>query len=215
MGLDNFFKLFVPKDAVFFPLFDQDVENLVKIAETFNTLMNTNDASVRVELIKKIKEYENAGDEITHQIYNLLNKAFITPFDREDIQRLASTIDDVADFINSSADRVLRYRPDAYIPEYPKIAGLLVTAAKHIEFAVKNLKNNKNFEKIKEVCIKINSIENYADDLYHSALSDLFEKEKNATELIKKKEILESMERAVDHAEDVSDVIKTIIIKSA
>ncbi len=215
MGINNIFKIFLPKEVVFYPLFEGSAENLVQISELLNKAMATKDIAERDEVIKAIKELENVGDDFTHKIYDQLNKTFITPFDREDIQELASQMDEVADYVNTAAQRIKLYRPKAINDAHVKIADLILQAAKQINIAIKELKNIKYPEKIKEACIKIDFIENQADDIYHSALSDLFQNEKDTIELIKTKEILSSLETATDQAEDVSDVLKTILIKFA
>jgi predicted phosphate transport protein (TIGR00153 family) len=216
MNIDTILKFFVPKDHAFFPLFEKDAQNLVKTTEVLKQLLSTEDAEQQAIFIKQIKELEKIGDDITHTIFDQLNKSFITPFDREDIQQLASNIDDVVDTINGVGQRVLLYKPKTYIPIYVELAEVLYKAAKEIEFSVKHLSdpgNNKNA--IQQSCITINTLENKADELYHQGISSLFENEKDPFELIKKKEILETLEKAADKAEDVSDAIKTILVKMA
>lgn len=215
MKLSRIFQIMVPKDTKFFDLFEKDVVNLVKGSELFAKLIRESNTPIQLEIIKQIKEVENKGDDITHQIFDELNKTFITPFDREDIQELASTIDDVMDCINGSAQRIRMFKPKHLIPEFHYIADLIHSACCEIQVAIKALKDLKNPEKITESCIRVNFIENQVDDLYQTATSLMFETETNAIELIKLKEIIMTMEKATDKTEDVSDVIKTIIIKNA
>lgn len=212
MGILNFL---VPKEKKFFPLFDKSADNLVQSSELLKKLMSTNDQYEKETLIVQIKEHETTGDNITHQIYEELNKTFITPFDRDDIHGLTSAIDDVVDLIDSASQKIKLYKPRSYMDEFLTISGLILDASKEIKVAVAELKNIKNPDKCNCACIRINEIENKADIIYHYALSQLFEKETDAIELTKKKEILESLERATDRAEDVSDVIRTILIKNA
>jgi uncharacterized protein len=213
MNINKLFKLWIPIDRSFYPLFEKDAENLLITAELLKKLMNTDDLAFREEIIKNIKEREHAGDEITHQIFDKLNQVFITPFDREDINELTTQMDDIVDFINSTAQKISLYKIKNYCPEYSKMAELIYEAAIQVNIAIKELKDLKNPEKINEACIKIDNIENQADDLYHFGISQLFEKETDTTELIKHKEILEALERATDQEEDVADVLKTIVIK--
>lgn len=216
MNLDYFLKFFVPKDTAFFPLFEQDVKILVKASELFKTLMDTDDIEQRDPIIKQIKGLELEGDEITHQIYSQLNKSFITPFDREDIQELASSLDDVLDHINGVSQRIRLYKPKVLIPVLKEFSEIIYQAALEIEISVNGLRNaGKNKDKIIQSCIKLNTLENKGDDLYHIGISKLFDEEKDTIELIKTKEIIATLEKAVDKAEDVSDVIKTILIKMA
>lgn len=216
MNIDKFLRYFTPKDPSFHPLFEKDALNLIKTAEVLKLLLGTEDIEQQETYIKQIKELEKIGDDVTHTIFDQLNKSFITPFDREDIQEFASNIDDVVDTINGAAQRIRLYKPKTYIPVYLDFAEILFQAAKEIEFSVSLLTDpGRNKDKIAQSCITINTLENKADDLYHMGISLLFENEKDPFELIKKKEILETLEKAVDKAEDVSDTIKTMLVKMA
>jgi uncharacterized protein len=159
---------------------------------------------------------EHEGDDMTHQIYKQLNKSFITPFDREDIQALASCLDDVLDYINGASQRINLYKPKVLISPFVEFAEIIDSAATELEILFHGLRDAvKNKETIMQGCININTLENKADDLYHAGISNLFEHEKDTIELIKNKEIFGTLEKAVDTAEDVSDIIKTIMIKLA
>jgi len=216
MNFNSIVKVFVPSDTSFFPLFEEDAKILIHAAELLKQLMASEPSENRESLVKQIKAVELEGDEVTHKIYDQLNKSFITPFDREDIQELASRLDDVVDFINGSSQRVNLYKPKSFIHIFPEMAETIYLAAVEIETSLHGLKNAvKNRERIIQSCINLNTIENKGDDLYHQGISELFEGEADAKELIKKKEILETLEKCIDKAEDVSDVIKTILIKLA
>ncbi|MCK9422231.1 MAG: DUF47 family protein [Bacteroidales bacterium] len=216
MNLDSLLKYFVPKDTSFFPLFEDGAKVLIKAADLLKELMATETIDQRTPIIKQIKSVEHEGDEIAHKIYHQLNKSFITPFDREDIQELTSYLDDVIDYINGAAQRIGLYKPKSIHPVFKDFAEVICDAAKEIEFSLHGLRNSgKNHEKILQSCINLNTLENRADDLYHDGISNLFENEKDTIELIKNKEIIATLEKTVDMAEDVSDIIKTILIKLA
>lgn len=216
MNIDSALKFFVPKDKSFFPLFEKDAQNLIRASELLKNLMQAEGVDQRAAYIKQIKEIELVGDDITHSIYDQLNKSFITPFDREDIHSLASNIDNVVDSINGTAQRISLYKPKNYIVVFRDMAEVILQAAREVEFSVNGLKDaGSNKEKIMQSCINLNTLENKADDIYHEGISKLFEEETDATELIKKKEILETLEKCMDKAEDISDIIKTILIKMA
>ena len=216
MNIDTILKFFVPKDHAFFPLFEKDAKNLIKTTEVLKLLLSTEDIEQQEIFVKQIKELEKVGDDITHTIFDQLNKSFITPFDREDIQDLASSLDDVIDFINGAAQKILLYKPKALMPVFLDMSEVINQAAIEIEVSLHGLNHaGKNKEKIIESCINLNTLENKADDLHHFGLSELFEKEKDTVELIKNKAILETLEKTVDKAEDVSDVLKTILVKMA
>jgi uncharacterized protein len=213
MGISKILKFFLPKEKAFFPLFDQGAENLVKIAELLKELLSEPDETRRKELAKGIKELELVGDKITYSIYETLNSTFITPFDREEIHDLASAIDNFADQINTTSQRIDLYRLNIVSQEFIKMADILIEAANSTKIAVNELKNMKNIEAFNKACIQISTCENKADDLYHASISDFFLNETDCKELIKKKEVLESLEKSADKADDIANVLKTIQVK--
>lgn len=215
MKLDKFFQILVPKDKKFYPLFCQASANLVECTKSFKELLNTNEEEKRNELVKKIKKLEKAGDKITTTIFDELNSTFITPFDREDIHKLTSRIDTVVDLINTSARRLQMYRLFDIPPVFHQMAELLFRSAGEIHTVTLGLNDIHQFYKFKENCIRIGQMENESDTLNFSFLSEIFDNETNAISLIKKRDILNSLEKAMDKCEDVSDVFQTIIVKNA
>jgi len=216
MGINKVFQFFVPKEKKFFPLFEGVAENLEKGAVLLNKLLlMIENEKEKPGLIDQIKKCEEHGDDLTHTIFDELNKTFITPFDREDIQELTSSLDDVMDYINSCAKRIELYK----IRELPintiEISELLIQASRELKISIGELSNLKHPQVIKKTCIRLNEIENQVDDLYYMSISDLFENEKDAIQLIKKDVILKTLETATDKAEDVADVLKSIIVKVA
>jgi len=216
MNIDSFLKFFVPKDHSFFPLFESDAQNLVKASELLKELMASIETSEHERLYKEIRDIEHIGDDITNKTYEQLNKSFITPFDREDIHELTAHIDDVVDSINGIARRICLYRPKKLMPIYIEMAQLVYEGAKEVEAAIHCLKDPvTNKEKITRACGIVTAIEHKADELYFKGVSELFEQEEDPKELIKNNKILEILERIVDEEEDVTDTIKSILIKMA
>ena len=215
MSLNNIFQYFIPKDKKFFPLFEEAANNLIMLGDSLKEVVNTDDLDRRKELFKHIEELEHKGDAITHQIYLELGKNFITPFDREDIHELASAIDDVADYIHGSANRMNLYQVVEMTDSIKELADLILEAVTVLAKAIHELKNLKNIRTITDACIKINTIENKADYVFDKAVGDLFEYEKDAIRLIKYKEVLSALETATDMCEDVTDVLETILVKNA
>ncbi|PVH25872.1 DUF47 domain-containing protein [Sphingobacterium corticibacter] len=215
MALGNIFNFFVPKDKKFFPLFEQAGSNLIEMAKVLNESVNTTDSQLRKTLAKKIEDLEHRGDDITHQIHLELGKNFITPFDREDIHSLASSLDDVADYIHGASNRMDLYKVENPTQAMKELAELLIEATEHVAKAVYELKDIKNVRNITDSCVRINSVENKADYIFEKAVAELFEFEKDAIILIKHKEILSSMETATDKCEDVSNVLESILVKNA
>jgi uncharacterized protein Yka (UPF0111/DUF47 family) len=159
---------------------------------------------------------ERIGDDITDKAYQLLNKSFITPFDREDIHELTAHIDDVVDTINGVSRRICLYKPKKLMPVYKVMSEMIFSAAKEVEVGIHCLCDTAaNKKEITRACNKVKEIEHKADEYYYYAVSELFEKEKDPAELLKNNKILEILERCVDEEEDITDVIKAILIKMA
>ncbi|MEI6766329.1 MAG: DUF47 family protein [Bacteroidota bacterium] len=215
MRFSQIFHVLVPKDTLFYPLMEKDAEVMVQAAELLVKMMKAEDLTQREIYANEIKEVEHVGDNVTHDIFEQLNKTFITPFDREDIHQLASKMDDVVDLINASSQRFRLFKITRIEPAYIQIAELILECATNIQFAVVELRKLKQPLKVKNACLRINEIENEADAIYHRAVSQLFESEPDAIELIKIHEVLNILETAIDCAEDVSDVIKIILVKGA
>ena len=213
MGISKIIHYLVPKENKFYPMFEESTENLVKGAILLNKYFLVADKEEKENIITSIKEHEKTGDDITHRIYDELNKTFITPFDREDINNLNGSIDDVLDLINTFCQKVRNLSPKTEPECFLELSELILQATREIKIAIMELKNLKNPKKIMDACIRINELENQADEIYHSSLTKLFCTEKDAIELIKIKEMLASLEKATDKAEDVSDVLKSIIVK--
>jgi len=216
MNIDKFLKFFVPKDHSFYPLFEEDAENLVKAAELLSIMLSSTDYEEQERIHKEIKEVEHIGDTITDKTYQQLNKSFITPFDREDIHELTGHIDDVVDTINGVSRRICLYRPKNLMPVYKVMGEMIYEAAKEIKICIHCLNDAAaNKAEITASCDKVKEIEHKADEYYYFAVSELFEKEKDPAELLKNNKLLEILERCVDEEEDITDVIKAILIKMA
>ena len=162
--------------------------------------------------VQKIKEIEHRGDDMTHAIFIKLNQSFITPMDREDIHRLASSIDDVLDFMNSACDRLLMYRMTSVGPAAVELASIIMRQADNLAKAVSGLGQDKN---IIDYCVNINSLENEADVVARKAIGELFDREKDPITLIKYKELYEVLETATDKAEDAANVLESVVVKGA
>jgi uncharacterized protein len=201
----------VPRETKFFDMFAEMTSNLMDGANVLKGLFqNYSDVPVAVQ---KIKDIEHKGDDMTHAVVIKLNQTFITPFDREDIHQLASALDDVLDFINSAADRLLMYKID-YAPNAAlKLADVILRQSDELSKAVNLLE--KNQQKVLEHCVEVNRLENEADTITRDAIGRLFQEEKDPIQLIKIKELLEVLETATDKAEDAANVLETVILKSA
>jgi uncharacterized protein len=199
----------IPRDNSFFAMFSAMSDNLIAGARTLVDLFaNYRDVEKQVEHIQRI---EREGDELTHAILTKLNQTFITPIDREDIHQLASKLDDVLDFINAAGARIVMYRITAPPPAAAELARIILMQSQELQKAVSLMQKNGN---ILVHCVEINRLENEADLVAQHAIARLFEHEKDPINLIKIKELLEFLERATDKAEDVANVLETVVLKN-
>lgn len=213
--MSNILKFFLPKDRIFYSLFEQASQNLESIASKLVIVVNEPDFNKRGVVIKQMEDLEHQNDDLTHQIFVELGKNFITPFDREDIHSLATSLDDIADHIYASAKKINFYKVDPADQGIQKMADAINDAVLAVNAAVKELRNLKNTQKIVECVIKINSIENQADDIFDLSIEKLFDSDIDAKDLIKKREIYQIMEIATDKCEDAGNVIESIVVKYA
>ena len=199
----------IPRDNSFFAMFSAMSDNLIGGARALVELFkNYQDVEKQVDQIQRI---EREGDELTHAILTKLNQTFITPFDREDIHQLASKLDDVLDFINAAGARLVMYRITAPPPAAAELAKIILMQSQELQKAVSLMQKNGN---ILAHCVEINRLENEADQVSQQAIAGLFEREKDPINLIKIKELLEFLERATDKAEDVANVLETVVLKN-
>jgi len=213
---NSFFSHFMPKELKFNVLLKQMAEISAEASVLVIECVKTSDYEKAVEYAKQIKAYEKKGDNTLIRIFEELNTTFITPFDREDIHSLANCLDDVMDFINSCAKKIVLYRPKQIPESAEKLAHLVDNATQAVLKAVNELSSIKqNAKNIKQLCHELYDIENSADEVFEEFLSHLFANEKDSIEVIKLKEIMQELEKATDAAEDVGKIVKTIILKYA
>ncbi len=216
MALNWLLHALLPKEDKFFKYFTADAENLLLAARTFKEIMSrTIPKTERDQKIRKMEELEHKGDEITHQIFSELGKTFITPIDREDIHELASKLDDILDYMHGAAGRMILYRVKSVTPEMEHLASLVLDAVEELHTAIPLLRDFSNAPAIRDNLVKINIIENEADDLFERAIAKLFINCKDPIQLIKLKELLVSLETATDQCEDAANVIESIVVKNA
>lgn len=215
MGLNSIMKIFMPKDRVFYTLFEQVADTMSKMGKVLKEVVKEPDYDKRAGLISQIEDLEHVNDDFTHQIFTELGRNFITPFDREDIHYLATSLDDVCDYIFATAKKINFYKVNPNDQGIQKMADLIEQGSEQIRTAVHELRNMRDMRKITEALVKVNSIENQADDIFDLSIERLFETEPDAKEVIKKREIYQVMEIVTDKCEDAANVIESIIIKYA
>ncbi len=204
---------FIPRDDKFFDLFEVSASNMVKAADTLKDLIyNWENIDQKLDDMTRI---EHQGDTITHEIMFQLNRSFITPFDREDIGTLAHSLDDVTDLIQAAADTMVLYKVKTPGKRAKELVDIICQITKEVEIVMPSLrKHNANLEKILNSCVEINRLENVADTIYRTALTELFE-DTDIADIIKWREIYEHMESATDMCEDVANVLESVALKHA
>jgi uncharacterized protein Yka (UPF0111/DUF47 family) len=215
MGLNSIMKIFMPKDKVFYTLFEDVADTVAKMGKGLKEVVAEPNFDKRGAIISRLEDLEHVNDDFTHKIFTELSRNFITPFDREDVHHLATALDDIADYIYASAKKINFYRVNPNDQGIIKMADLIDQATEQVKNAVKELRNMSNMRKITDALVKVNSIENQADDIFDLSIDRLFENEPDAKEVIKKREIFQVMEIVTDKCEDAANVIESIIIKYA
>ena len=215
MRLNNFGNLFMPKNKVFYELFEGVAEKVLEMAQKLKEMVSEPDPNKRAAVLAQIEDLEHKNDENTHRIFTELGRNFITPFDREDIHYLATSLDDICDYIYASAKKINFYNVNPNDTGIQKMSDLILQGSIEIRRAVMGLRDMKNLREMTEAMVRVNSIENQADDVFDMSIEMLFQQENDFKEVIKKREIYQVMEIATDKCEDAANVIESIIIKYA
>jgi predicted phosphate transport protein (TIGR00153 family) len=201
----------LPRDGRFFELFHQHMRILCQSSELLVSGLKSGYSGM-CRISKQMEALERNGDEIIHQIFRRLQTTFITPFDPEDIQKLATTLDDILDSVEDATFRISCYRVDP-IPEAAVQLGLMINdSTKALARALKSLEARKP---VWDDCIEVNRLENEADAVERTVLSELFTNGTDPITLIKLKEVYEILEQTTDSCEDVADVIQNVAVKNS
>jgi hypothetical protein len=198
----------------FYDLFEQGTANLVTAAEKLvDFFENYEDIEAKA---KELKELEHKGDIIAHEIIARLHRTFVTPIDREDITQLVHSMDDVMDFIEAAARTAFLYGITQPTERARELARIVLRMARKLNEVVPRLRRRDQYTWILKQCVQINTLENEADDVQHTALAELFEVcQLNACEVIKWREVYEHLESATDRGEDIANVLEGIVLKHA
>ena len=199
----------IPRESKFFRMFSEVSQNLIQGTRLLHDILkNPPHMDPRLD---QLQEIEHRGDEMTHGILTALNQTFITPFDREDIHRLTSSLDDVLDFVNAAGVRLRLYKIKTPPSIAAELAAMIVEQSEELAQGVSLLEKNKL---VLEHCVEVHRLENEADRLSRKAIADLFDNEKDPIHLIKIKELYEVLETATDKAEDAANVLEAVALKS-
>ena len=209
----------LPRNLEFFDCFDQAAQNALRTAELLSEFSTTH-GDRRIELVGAIKEKEGVGDRLTHETLDRLQKTYLTPIDRDDIHALTKSIDDIVDFIDAVAQRIMFYKIKTITPSFRSQCEVLVKATRLMADAVAALRTLKNSKRssgpsIEQLIIAVHEAENEGDDIHHQFLGELFDCGFDAFDVIKWKELYELVESAIDCCEDVANIVRGIALKNA
>ncbi|MCJ7748223.1 MAG: DUF47 domain-containing protein [Desulfobacterales bacterium] len=208
------FKLsLIPREKKFLAFFEQGTQNAVKIAQQLKDMVYIWE-NVK-ERVWVINDLEHQGDAITHQIFEQLHRSVITPFDREDIALLAHSLDDVTDFIHAAADAMLLYKVERPTNRARELVDVIVQAVAEVESAVSEMHDRIGRKQLLKRCVEINRLENIGDNVFRSAMAELFDDSTDIAGLIKWREIYKHMESVIDRCEDIANILEGVAIKYA
>lgn len=202
----------LPKDTVFYDLFESLSSHVVSTAEHLQRLAK-NFPEISAD-IQRIREQEHEADELAHQALERLDRTFITPFDREDIHELVGELDDIIDYIDALGKRVPLFHIKQMEPQFLKQTDVLVAAAQAVNEAVHRLRRSRKLSQLSDKLIEIHTQESVGDDNHHAAMSKLFDGTIDALEVLKWKELYDYIENAIDGCEDVGNTLERIVLKN-
>ena len=204
-------QVLVPKDRQYFDLFEEAAGNILRAAGLLDDMLR-NFPDRQEELTRDILICEQQGDRITHDIIRRLNETFVTPIDREDILVLASSLDDMVDYIEEAADYLGLYKIEAPMEQAQQLSAVLVQCARQLAEAMPRL---RNFEDISHYTVEVNRLENDGDRITRTAMASLFEGGIDPMVVIRWKDIYDRLENAIDAAERIAYILEGITIKNA
>src|SRR5262245_2900138 len=203
----------LPREEDFFGLFERHAALTVEGAKEMRRLVQGGE-NIRA-LATRIKEIEHETDVITHSCVERLHTTFITPFDRDDIHRLITRMDDIMDYIESAASAVMLYELTEMTEPARRLADVLVRSTESVSVAVAGLKTVKQSQSILDACIEVNRLENEGDEILRGALAELFRGATDPLLVLKWKEVYEALENATDRCEDVANIIEGVVLEHA
>jgi hypothetical protein len=211
----RFFSALMPREARFFALFNRHAQCIVDGADSIVRLVGGySDQKLRAELIQQIGDIERSADKVTYETVSLLHSTFITPFDRNDIHRLISKMDDILDLMQDAAESMHLFDIQVLPPASQAMAELLATCARKVQEAVGLLSSMDNASRALALCQEIDALESDADKVSRDGISKLFREEQDVRQLIKHKNVYEYLENAIDKCQDVANVIESVVVEN-
>lgn len=203
---------FLPKDTVFFDLFEGLADHVVSVCNHLRTAAR--DFPNATGAVQRIRQEESQADELAHRALDRLDRTFITPFDREDIHTLVGELDDIVDIVDALAKRFELYHVTAMEPAFVKQTDILVQAAVALRDAVYRLRKSRKLSELSDKLIEVHRLENAGDENNHKAVSALYDGSQNPLHVMKWKEFYDMIETAIDGCEDVCNTLERIVLKN-
>lgn len=214
MWLDRAVKWLLPREEHFFDLLERGSLSASNCSRLMLECCSAGNLQARESFVQKMAEEEHEGDRVIHDMYEALNKTFVTPLDRSDIYALATDLENITDAIHATSNHILVHAMDDLPAGSIELARLIVDATEHLHQGVKKLRGLKNLHELRAHCSAVNRLESEGDRIFRGKIGELFRTEKDAIKLLKYKEFLEGLERTLDVCDDVANALETIIIKN-
>ena len=212
----QFLSKLVPREGKFYELFNRQASLIAESSREVEALIRDYaDTQARATRVARIHQLEHDGDRVTHDTMTLLHTIFVTPFDRDDIHRLISRLDDILDLMQDTAESLVLYDVQALTGEALQLAALLQRCCVRVQSAVALLNSMSNAPEIRKLCAEIDTMESEADHVMRTAISKLFRDEPEVRQLIKLKAIYELLESATDKCQDVANIIESVVIENS
>lgn len=214
MWIDRLVRLVLPRQDLFFALLEQIATKMTAAGEVFGELATATGHERFDDIAARLKPLETEADHLCHQVYEELDRSFVTPIDREDLAHLTSALDDVIDSMEHASAFAALYRFNTLTEPMRKLIKVTLAAVAELVRAIAQLRKFSNPDSIREPTVAVHTLENEADLIYRSAIEALFADEIEARELIRQRDMLFCLEDGVDRCEDAMDVIRSVLVKN-
>jgi uncharacterized protein Yka (UPF0111/DUF47 family) len=214
MWLDQAVKWLLPREEHFFDLLERGAQSALKSSAILVECCEAATAEERASVVARITDEEHVGDKVIHEVYDALNRTFVTPMDRSDIYKLATDLENITDCVHSTVMQISVHAIEEFPPGSRELAVKVNQACKEIDAAVKLLRAMKLLDVIREHCKAINQLEHDGDQIFRASVAGMFKAEKDAIRLLKNKEFLEGLEWTLDACDDVGNALETLVIKN-
>ncbi len=215
MWLDRAVKWLLPREEHFFDLLEKGSASVLRSGELLSTCCDSKTAAGREEAVRQMSDEEHTSDRIIHEVYDALNKTFVTPLDRADIYALATDLENVVDRCHGTVTQIVVHAMEDLPPGSAELAAKVHVACQEIDAAVKLLRNFKQVDVIQAHCKALAQLEHDGDQIFRGHIGEMFRSEKDAVRLLKHKEFLEGLENSLDACDDVADALDALMIKNA